>query len=154
MNKDKTNNAKLWSNCYWGTGSNACEEVIHNRNEFAEKWKGMKYYKTHQRFKKQHHNNGGEWGVQLKVPKRTYTLHTTSEGFHCGKLDKPFVPERFFSNQYLDHSEYYILPDKRKMILFHPYCIEQEALDYVIDNGFVMIQELYAKSCYSFLKVV
>lgn len=123
MNRNKTNNSNLWSNCYWGSGGNACEEVINNRNEFAVKWKGIKYYKTHQRFKKQHHNNGGEYGGD-------------------------------FTNQYLDHSEYYILPDKRKMILFHPYCIEQKALDYVIENGFVMITELYAMGCYSFLKIV
>ena len=40
------------------------------------------------------------------------------------------------------------------MILFHPYHIEDEALDYVIKNGFVMIPELYAMGAYSFLKVV
>ena len=80
MNKDKTNNTKLWRNCYWGTGSNACEEVIHNRNEFAEKWKGMKYYKTHSTFKKNHHNNGGEWGYDKEKAKLRPTVYSTPEG--------------------------------------------------------------------------
>tara|TARA_R110000787_G_scaffold226108_3_gene333894 strand:- start:1086 stop:1538 length:453 start_codon:yes stop_codon:yes gene_type:complete len=150
MNRDRTNNQNLWSNCYWGTGSNACEEVIQNRNEFAIKWEGIKYYKTHQRFMKNHHNNGGEWGYDKTVGSKP-TVSFNSEG---KIVWDDYIQGIHFNNQYLDHSEYYILPDKRKMILYHPYHIEQEALDYVTKNGFVMIPELYAKGAYSFLKVV
>ena len=148
QNAHKTDNAQLWSHCYWGTGGSACEEVIHNRNVFADKWKGIKYYKSHIMLKKQHHNNEGEWGIDVKMAR--------ARKKHYPWFDAKYGNDKgiHFNSQYLDHSEYYILPDKRKMILFHPYHIEDEALDYVIKNGFVMIPELYAMGAYSFLKIV
>ena len=148
MNKLRTNNQMLWSNCYWGTGEGADDQVIINRNEFAEKWNGLRYYKNHIRLKENHHNNGGHYGYDVKIKKarkKAYPWYDAKYGTFQGI---------HFDIQYHDHSEYYILPDKRKMILFHPYNVETIALDYITANGFIMIPELYAKNCYSFCKIV